>query len=1219
MAFRSSSLVLIIFFLFNCLNQASAQKVNDRQSASQRNLQRVQDSIREARQHSIDSARESRQHILDSTKAERARLLDSAKVSRAHILDSTKAERIRLLDSAKASRAHILDSTKAAREHTMDSIQAVRKHFTDSLAAIRKYKESKRYRDSVERARETKLKAIQAKRQATLDSIKAIRKHQLDSAIAVRKKYTDSIKAIQKKRTDSLAAIRKYRESKRYKDSVYVARQERLDSMREARKAFADSVFAVRKAERDSINAARKHVMDSTIAVRNKYLDSVKAVRKVRMDSLAKLKADRERKNKAQQNLREEKAKMALELRIKQKREKWSNEKMLKKRWAQPRRAMQNTFTHYNYYFNADRKMDEALANMLRVPREDYDSLIGLYPFDPNRDSTLLGADMDSIIRKVSVGVQIHDPRVKWADDMYLLLGQSYYYKGGYDNAAISFQYVISMQNKLKPKNSSKSKSSKSTTLVDKEKKGALAFLKHKPVRNEAILWLSRTYVQAGQIENAESILSLLESDPNLPAHLKGRLALEKAFVHLRSGNRKDAAKQLSIAVEDKNLPNWIRQRSAYLSGQLYQLNGDYATAATSFRRVRDFNPKIDMDFYARKYNAYNTMYAGGDVNTSFASLKKMLNDNKYAPYHDQVYFVLGQLAVGNNKPDEAITYLNQSIHTSKATKKQKALSYASLGTVYYNIGNYVASKQAYDSAALLAKYAGNDSSVQIAIRRSNVLGEVSTPALTIRDQDSLLALALLDKDDQRSAVRRYIKMLRDRRADSIYKAENAGINNLQEEQNNNNSNTSWYFSSVVTMQQGFNEFKRKWGNRPLADNWRRMSALGATGGGNGNNANTNAGADTTGNQGLDEDGLPTEESLLASIPNTPEQKEKARKLLERAFIDLANAYTRELEDYEKALSTLDTLDARYPGHEHKAQDIYLRYIIALRQQRLDDAKKYSEQILQQYPRSQYAELVRPSEDKLALVSLIDDIPAAEYYDTTYNMVQRHEYETVLKRMQVVKRDYKEGALKNRFTLVEAMALVGVGDYDMADTLVSGFLRNYPTDSLRIWAGAIMKYISTNRPPPLAPKADTAASGSDTAGSKKSVAKEEKKNEVPATYVFRPMEPHYCIVFFPAMEARTMGVKAAVSDFNTFKYSKQNLATAIEPLTAEQSVLIVKQFPNMAQAKSYANALRATSQIFREYKSNEYQLMIISAANYLKLMTDHIAQPYISFYNARYR
>ena len=79
--------------------------------------------------------------------------------------------------------------------------------------------------------------------------------------------------------------------------------------------------------------------------------------------------------------------------------------------------------------------------------------------------------------------------------------------------------------------------------------------------------------------------------------------------------------------------------------------------------------------------------------------------------------------------------------------------------------------------------------------------------------------------------VRRYIKALQARKADSAFQAENGGIAAAAIKDNadatgGDASGTSWYFSNPALMQQGISEFKRKWGSRPQLDNWRRSSAL---------------------------------------------------------------------------------------------------------------------------------------------------------------------------------------------------------------------------------------------------------------------------------------------------------------------------------------------------------------------------------------------------------
>ncbi len=157
-------------------------------------------------------------------------------------------------------------------------------------------------------------------------------------------------------------------------------------------------------------------------------------------------------------------------------------------------------------------------------------------------------------------------------------------------------------------------------------------------------------------------------------------------------------------------------------------------------------------------------------------------------------------------------------------------------------------------------------------------------------------------------------------------------------------------------MQQGFNDFKRKWGNRPNVDNWRRTSALGFTSSNNGGKdkegQTDEEAAEEANALALDENGLPTEAALLALIPATPETKEQTKLRIERAYVDLGNAYMRLLEDYVRAKEALDTLDTKFPTHPHGAEVLYMRYVIALRQNKLADAQRYSTELQQKHPDS---------------------------------------------------------------------------------------------------------------------------------------------------------------------------------------------------------------------------------------------------------------------------
>lgn len=1174
-------------------------------------------------------------------------------------LDSIRVARQRSLDSAKTARQHTLDSAKASRDAALAIQKAAQKKRTDSLAAIRKYKESKKYQDSVTKSRQARVDAMKAIQQARIDSMKLARQHVTDSMTRARTAITTALKAAQKKRTDSLGAIRKYRESKRYSDSVAVVRKTRLDSLKLARKEINDSATAARKRVIDSATAARKLINDSTIAVRKKYMDSVKVVRKAKSDSLAVVKAAREKAAKQREKDRVKKMELAVNIKIQKKREAWSNEKMLKKSWSTPRKVVQNTFTRYNYYFNADRRMDDALLNMQRMKRESYDTLLALYPFDPDLDSMALKPDMDSIIQKASVGIQIHDPRTKWGDDLYLLLGQAFYYKGDYVNAATAFRYIVSLR-ELEKKNKEKNKPVSSRnraqpSIVEADKKGALDFLKHQAVHNEALLWLAHTYTEANKIGEAESVLDLLIADPNFPESLKGRYALEKAYLDLEQHNYRSAAPNLFVASNDESLPSWLRIRAAFLTAQLYQEQGKYKEAAERYEKVVDLHPKIDMDFYARKNIAYSMMSAGGKQEDAVASLKAMLKDGKYLAYYEQVYYVLGRLEANGNNTAAAETYLRKGLNAGRTTRKQRALSFAALGDVYYTTGNYVQSKLSYDSAAILGGRENTDPIFVNAAKRSKSLDAVAAPSNTIHTQDSLLALAAMSEKDQRAAIRKYIRTLEQRMSDSIARAESGGpVTAALPDGAPGEGTTSWYFSNPTLVQQGYNEFKRKWGNRTLADNWRRAAAAGA---GNFAGAVPIGTEPSAGAAQLDERGLPTEESLLAGIPKTTAEQEASKKLVRRAYVDLASAYVKQLEDYPRATKTLDDLDRRFAGHEYQAEALYLGYLTFLRQNQTAKAQSFANQLMQQYPATEWAALVRPaSANEDGSGALASNASVAGFYDETYGLMQQRQFAEVLRRSRDGQRQYPDPRYTSRFQIMEAMALAGSGDYNRADTVIGAVLGSSPTDTLRIWAETVKTYINNNKPkdttrpnvpyntgvidPGSIPEATNAVPANGTpipatspvpGTTVPAVADSSKNNaangniqplptpaDAPKAFTYKPQDEHLFIFAFPKMEPRAMGVKAATGDFNTLKFSGQPLAVSAEMLSAQQGFVVVRGFSNAAKAKIYLNTFRGTSVLFREYKAGEYKLFSISAENYKKLIADRSIQPYLTYYKAHY-
>src|SRR5690606_2823634 len=56
-------------------------------------------------------------------------------------------------------------------------------------------------------------------------------------------------------------------------------------------------------------------------------------------------------------------------------------EKSAEKKFTAPRRFIQNTVTHYNWYFNASNKLDQILERAKLAHREDYSQLLPFYNY----------------------------------------------------------------------------------------------------------------------------------------------------------------------------------------------------------------------------------------------------------------------------------------------------------------------------------------------------------------------------------------------------------------------------------------------------------------------------------------------------------------------------------------------------------------------------------------------------------------------------------------------------------------------------------------------------------------------------------------------------------------------------------------------------------------------------------------------------------------------
>ena len=1106
-------------------------------------------------------------------------------------IESLNAQYKKPLDVKKTSISK-LDSIKNQRAIALKALEVQRKRRTDSLAKIQRYKLSKHYKDSVTKKRLQKTDSIKRVRMAALDAMKQARLRKLDSINLLRNpNYKPQARPLPNtKQTNSKIDLTK--NSKRYNDSLLLMQTSMGNKSTKKRLSKADSLQNVRKLLLAEKAAQRKLQMDSIAAVRKQKTDSVFQVKKSKNEQLEELKKRKENIAKSNEKKSEEKFKLALELKIQKKREAFSNENMLKKGWYFPRNFIQNLFTHYNYHFNAQRKIVEACANMDRQCVDKFDTLINLFTYSP-KDSSLYAADMDSIVRKASLGLQIHDPRTKWADDLYFLMGKAYYYKGDYENAIAAFRYAMLVQDLYPSKGKATSKKSgDKLSVVKNKKKGPLGWFAHKPVKNDAILWLCRTLVDNRKYGEAESVLDLLESDRKTDRFMKGKVALEHAYLAIKDEDFVLASDMLSKVTSTKKITKSTKLRASFLLGQLSFSQHAYDNAINAYSKSLDYHPNLAMDFEARKGIALSKVALGNADTKALASLKDMLHDNKYSNYQDQVYYMLGKLSLQVDTRNSAISYFQKGLNLSKIAPAQKAILYAALANVYFDLGSFKNAKMAFDSLDKYKSNAAKHAEVVLALSRSKVIDEIVIPIRSIKQKDSLIHLANLSEKEQKAIIKKTIKQLERIQADSANQNNTVSVSIptiISKE------TSSWYFGNANQMQSGAADFKRKWGSRPNVDHWRRLASIGQ------NNTNVSneqeAKKNTSDSSMLTEKGIPNEAYLLSLLPKTKVEQEKLLSQIQKHYIDLANAYLDNLEDQNNATHTLDTMLKRFPRSLYKPEALYMYYRMALKQNNVRLAQRMVTQLKDSFSQSKWAMLVKPSAEQDWNVQ--NQKKLLQQYDVIYSQVNDCNFDSALVAINTINLDKYTDTMKQRIYLLKAISYVGINNYIAADSFfksVKPFIKHQP---LADWVMAIEQQINIHI------KQDTVSKQTSL------------KNNVKYSFSNDTNVIFNVVIYTTLKEPLANALKASIKLWNTNTIKSNALKVEGINLANGIHIIYVSSFPNLLSCTQYIFNL-TNSILMKQIPASDYAMYPISNLNYSSITKPEQWISYFEFWKANF-
>ncbi len=850
------------------------------------------------------------------------------------------------------------------------------------------------------------------------------------------------------------------------------------------------------------------------------------------------------------------------------------------------RRVFHNLTGHYNMYWNGRESLREGVAELNKSAKDNYNLILPVFNYGTEANAQSLNPYMDKAIEKASINVQRHSmyfehkEQVRWIDDSYFLIGQAYFYKQEYHKAKRTFEYVM---NKYK----------------DEE------------IRYEAMLWLAGCYNQMEKYKKAQSTLDYLKNemdkDPgDVPSSVIKGFPLVKANMYILQEKYDQAIDYLVDAVYQRQ-KKAIDARVKFILGQIYQSQDELYRASDYYMATIKRNPSYELSFNAaiNLATCYDTRYEEGSKAIR-KKLDKMLKEDKNLDYRDQIYYALSDVAYKDNEDSLAIDYLRLSVATSVSNDFQKATSAIKLGTYFFDGKKYRMAQAYYDTAIqVMPKEFPDYEKIKAS---SEFLNELVENLIVVQTEDSLQMLASMSETDRNVIIDKIIEELK---AKEEKEKEEAEMREQMAASSLNNPGTSsptmggptgrgkWYFYNPQTLNFGFGEFKKKWGNRKLEDNW-FLSNKKAIANFEEEELITENDSLSTGN---DSTAVVSNDAhqrayYLKDLPMTEEKLDASNLKVIDAMYNLGFIYKDKFSDLPRSNESFEGLISRYPENEHLLQTYYQLYRSFTKMDSIDKAEYYKSLLVQQFPDSDYAKLLLDPDYYKELEA--EKNRAITLYNETYDHYASGHYYTVYSNSNRALSTFEEPEeILAKFEYLRALAIGKIEVVDSLQVALEELVKKYPGSEVKPLAQNILDYLNG----PI----DTTS------------AKEEPQESFDLSmYEFNPKSKQIFALVLDDSKVNINAIKVRISDFNSKYYSLDNISITNILLNSSTHFVMVGNFNTVERALNYYHAIMSNEYVFANLSEDDYNGFVIAQENYPVFYKDKDVDKYLAFFKQNY-
>ncbi len=853
--------------------------------------------------------------------------------------------------------------------------------------------------------------------------------------------------------------------------------------------------------------------------------------------------------------------------------------------------------TKYNIYHNGAISFLEGEQAIIEANKDDFSSVISLYPVSNHEAAQAAVSQMDRTIEKCRKCIKLHSikarPKVNYdkkrnnpkyaawleqeefnnqMDNAWMMLAKAEFHKGEFLGSISTFNYIIRH------------------------------YAKDANVVAQCQLWTARAYAEMGWLYEAEDVLNKVQVD-NLSRKHAPLYAAVSADIKLKTKQYKEAIPFVKLALPEEKRKMY-RPRFQFVLGQLYQLQGDRKQAKSAYEKVIKMQPSNEMDFNARLRIAE----LNDSPKEAIKLLSKMAKLDKNKDLLDQIYGAIGSVYLAQKDTTKALEYYTKAIESSTQNGLDKAHILVIAGDIYYEQRDYIKASPCYKEATqILSAESEQYARIQ---RRSETLDELVVEYSVVQLQDSLQALSKLSEAEQRVVVDSIIARLIRAEEQAKEKEEQAARDaaNGVGPRSVNTSNMlgggaqsrDWYFYNPQLLRSGQQTFRTQWGNRPLEDDWRRLSKAMSSSAYGDDTTDEELPTDSLAAEGGEQAAMETDEHkpeyYLQQIPKTDADIIQSNELIAAALYNMVYIYRDRVGDQELSDETFREFCKRFPNHELLVDLYYMQYLTALKTNDMLAAEQYRQDIIRLFPGTNEAYIVSQPDyfNKLRRMSVEQD----SLYEQTYRAYSQNQFTVVKENKTYAETNYPLSPLMPRFLFLNAIAVAKTDGQDAFVIQLQDMVARYPDSELASMAKDMLALMGQG--------AESQVGDLSSLQAKRNAEPiQETADSVEVSFDPTRNTPAMLLLVINQDEQQLNQLLYDIALFNFSQFMIKDFDLKQEFLFAkDQSAVIVSGFEKMDEAEWYHNLLTKNPEISQKLVANNAQVISITQTNF-EILSQH--------------